>query len=261
MPKVLVFDIETAPMLSYVWGLWDQNVALNQIENDWYVLSWAAKWLNDPPAKMMYADQRNATTVENDKVILKQIWHLLNKADIVVTQNGKKFDVKKLNARFLLHGFKPPASYRHIDTCEISKKHFAFTSNKLEYLSKTFNKKYKKITKHGKYDGFELWRACLKGDIKAWEEMKKYNIYDVLSTEEIARKLIPWDNTINFNVYNKSDDKLLCSCGAKDFSKYGYSFSNAGKYQRFKCRKCGAEMKGTKNLLSLPKKQTRRVVR
>ena len=30
-PKVLVFDIETAPMLGYVWGLWENNVALNQV--------------------------------------------------------------------------------------------------------------------------------------------------------------------------------------------------------------------------------------
>ena len=34
-PKVLVYDIETAPILGHVWRLWDQNVGLNQIVSDY----------------------------------------------------------------------------------------------------------------------------------------------------------------------------------------------------------------------------------
>ena len=30
-PRVLLFDIETAPILAHVWGLWDNNVALIQV--------------------------------------------------------------------------------------------------------------------------------------------------------------------------------------------------------------------------------------
>ena len=70
-PRVLLFDIETAPILAHVWGLWDNNVALNQIIADWHVLSWSAKWLGDPPSKVMYADQRNAKNIEDDKQLLQ----------------------------------------------------------------------------------------------------------------------------------------------------------------------------------------------
>ncbi len=49
-PKVLVFDIETKPLLGYVWSIWEQNVSLNMINTDWSVLSWSAKWLDDPSA-------------------------------------------------------------------------------------------------------------------------------------------------------------------------------------------------------------------
>lgn len=130
-PKVLIFDIETAPLMSYVWQLYDQNIGLSQVQSDWHVLAWSAKWLDDPTCKIMYMDQRYAPNIEDDSGILKEIWKMLDEADIVITQNGRKFDQKKLNARFILNGFKPPSSYKHIDTLVIARKHFGFTSNKL----------------------------------------------------------------------------------------------------------------------------------
>jgi len=71
-PKILVFDIETAPILAYTWGIWDQNIALNQIKQDWFVISWSAKWLDDK--KVLYMDQRNSKDVSNDKPLLEGIW-------------------------------------------------------------------------------------------------------------------------------------------------------------------------------------------
>lgn len=252
--KVLVFDIETAPILGFVWGLFDQNVGLNQIQSDWHVLSWSAKWLYDAPESVMYADQRNAKDIENDSKILKQIWKLLDEADVVITQNGKSFDVKKLNARFLHHGFPPPSSYRHIDTKIIAKRHFAFTSNKLEYMTDKFCVKYKKL-KHAKFSGFELWKQCLAGNLEAWEEMKKYNMYDVLSLEELYLIFQPWDNSINFNVYHE-EAVHTCNCGSIEFSKNGYKYTNTGKFHRLICDNCGAEYSDKVNLLSKHKVKT-----
>lgn len=254
MPKVLVYDIETAPMLGYIWGLWDNNVSLNMLHSDWYILSWSAKWLGDKSSKVMYMDQRNAKDIEDDKKILKGIWKLLDEADIVVTQNGKSFDEKKLNARFILNGMQPPSSYRHIDTKRIAKSKFAFTSNKLEYMTNKLCTKYKKL-KHAKFSGFELWKQCLAGNLEAWKEMELYNRYDVLSLEELYMKMAPWDNTINFNVYN---DKLttVCKCGSKEFNKNGFKYTNSGKFQRYKCRQCGSETTDKKNLLTKEKKKS-----
>jgi hypothetical protein len=250
-PKVLIFDIETAPMLGYVWSLWDNNVALNQLHSDWYVLSWSAKWLHDPVSKVMYMDQRNAKNIEDDGDLLKKIWLLLDEADIVVTQNGKSFDVKKLNARFILNGFHPPSSYKHIDTKLIAKRHFGFTSNKLEYMSEKLCKKYKKL-KHSKFSGFELWKQCLSGNLNAWKEMEQYNKHDVLALEELYTKLIPWDNSINFNLYH-DDIRNQCKCGNSHFYKNGFYYTSLGKYQRYKCSQCGAESRDRDNLLSKEK--------
>lgn len=250
-PKILVFDIETSPLLSYTWGTWDQTIALNQIKEEWQVLSYAAKWLNDPAKSIKYQDQRND---KDDKKVLEGIWKLLDEADIVITQNGVKFDSKKLNARFILHNMKPPSSYKHIDTLKIAKKYFAFTSNKLEYMAGKLNVKYKKQS-HKKFPGFSLWTECLNGNKEAWNEMEKYNKYDVLALEELYHKLAVWEPAINFDVYH-SVDEHVCSCGHKEFENKGYAYTASGKFRRYKCKSCGKESRGKQNLLTLEKRKS-----
>lgn len=255
-PRILVFDIETSPIEAYTWGIWDVNVPLNMIKEDWTVLSWSAKWLNEPASKIMYQDQRNAKNVRDDKKLLKGIWELLDEADVVITQNGKKFDSKKLNARFIMNDMKPPTSYKHIDTLVLAKKHFAFTSNKLEYMSQHLNSKYKKLS-HADFPGFALWAECLKGNQKAWKAMEKYNKYDVLSLEELYHKLAAWESTINFDAYT-DDLSHTCSCGHKQFENKGYAYTSAGKFNRYKCKKCGKESRGKENLLVKEKRKSMR---
>lgn len=256
-PKVLLLDIETAPILGYVWQLFDQNVALNQINADWFILSWSAKWLDAPASETMYQDQSKAKDIEDDTKILQALWHLLDEADIIVTQNGKKFDQKKIFARFVMQGLKPPSSFRHIDTLLIAKKHFAFTSNKLEFMSDKLNKKYKKL-KHAKFGGFELWKECLAGNPKAWAEMKKYNKYDVLALEELYKTLLPWSDTApDFNVYSDNLEHV-CRCGSTEHKLQGFAYTNSGKYQRYKCKSCGSESRGKQNLLTKEKRSSLR---
>lgn len=249
-PKILFYDVETAPILAYVWDIWEQNVGLNQIKRDWCILSWAAKWLDSD--KIMYMDQRHVKNIEDDKELLRGIWKLLDEADIVVTQNGKAFDEKKLNARFILNGMNPPSPYLHVDTKKIAKKKFAFTSNKLEYMSEKLNKKYKKL-KHEKFSGFELWKECLSGNIKAWKEMEKYNKYDVLALEELYLKMRAWDDSINLAVFNPNGNPQ-CECGSTHVNVHGYKVTKTGRYQRYQCQSCGAIYRDRRNLLTREQK-------
>lgn len=249
-PKVLLFDIETAPIIAHVWSIWNTDVGLNQIQMDWHCLSWSAKWLGDSPNKVMYMDQRNAPKVEDDSDLLKEIWKLLDQADIVIGQNGKNFDHKKLNARFIINGFQPPSTYKIIDTKIIASQHFGFTSNRLEYLTDKLNVQYKK-SKHKKFPGHELWTECLKGNVEAWNDMEHYNKLDVLALEELYNKLAPWAGGINFNIYNNDcEEGHVCKCGSKEFSKNGFYYTATGKYQKHKCKKCGAETRDRENLLT-----------
>lgn len=248
-PRVLFLDIETAPILAHVWALWDQNVALNMIKKDWHLLSWSAKWAGDPASKTMYYDQSKVKNIEDDSGILKKLWAVLDEADVVVTHNGKKFDEPKIFARMLMHGMKPPSPFKSIDTCSIAKRKFGFTSNKLEYLTDKLNKKYKKL-KHKKFPGFEMWAECLAGNKEAWKCMKKYNMYDVLSLEEVFEHLRPWaGNLPNFTLYTADGDPV-CQCGSEDFHARGYAYTATGKYQRYQCQECGAWTRSGTNLLA-----------
>lgn len=252
--KVLLLDIETAPLIAYCWGLWDQTVGLNQIQSDWYVLSWSAKWLGEPKTKIMYMDQRDKPDIEDDKEILTHMWNLLDEADVVIGHNLRRFDIKKLNTRFLLHGMKPPSSYRTEDTLTMAKSKFSFTSNKLAYLTDKLCVKYKKLS-HGKFAGFSLWKQCLANNEKAWKEMELYNKYDVLSLEELYMILAPWSSKINFNVYTQDSSETVCVCGSTDYSLNGYAYTSAGKYQRYRCTSCGKEVREGQNLLGKDKRK------
>jgi DNA polymerase elongation subunit (family B) len=246
-PRVLVFDVETAPMTAYVWARRDVNIGLNQIKHDWFVLAFAAKWLGAAPSTTIYRDQRNAKRLDNDKDLLLAIWKLLDEADIVITQNGRRFDSRKLNARFIIQGINPPSPYKHLDTYQIVRNVADFTSNSLEYLTGKLCTKYKKLT-HGKFPGMELWNACLAGNQAAWKEMKRYNIHDVLSTEELYMKIRAWAPQNAPAVHRVNDPALDCPvCGAKGrCRRNGYHTTKAGKFPQMQCTACFAYHQGPK---------------
>lgn len=249
--KILILDIETAPMIADVWSLWQNNVGLNQVVQDWYILSWAAKWADGK--KVFYADQSNAADIEDDSDILRKLWELLDEADIVIAHNGSRFDIPKINARFLKAGLPPPSPYRQIDTLRLAKAKFKFTSNRLAYLAKFLGVEDKE--EHHNFPGHLLWVEVRKGNPKAWKEMRKYNTQDVITLEQVYAKLRPWDSKHpNLGV----EGGVCPHCGsAHSLEKRGFHYTNAGKYQRYVCTGCGAWSRGKTNLLT---KEERKVL-
>lgn len=254
LPKILILDIETSYIEALIWRLGDQSVNLDQILEDWSVLAVTAKWLDSKDSEVYYWDTSKEKDPRNDKKLIKNIWKLMDDADVIIGQNSNAFDIKKLNARFILNNLPPPSSYKKIDTLLISRKHFAFTSNKLDYLSNNLVPAHAK-DKHARFPGLSLWKECMKGNKKAWQDMKKYNIQDVISTEHVYKRLRPWDNSLNVNVYNDTTD-TVCSCGNTKFAKNGYAYTSSGKFQRYKCLKCGNEIRNKNNELSKEKRDS-----
>lgn len=252
-PKILILDIETAPITAYTWGLFKQNIGLNQIKADWHLLAWAAKWYGDPAEKTFYMDNSRAKNVHDDKRLVASLARLLNQADVVVTQNGEQFDLKKINARAVLNGLRPIRPCASTDILKEGRKVFSFTSHKLEYVADKVNRKYKKL-KHEKYPGFELWRAVLSGDKKAWAEMRVYTIHDVLSTEEIYATIQGWISTQAMSSFY-DDAKMRCRCGSPNLEKRGFAYTPAGKYQIYLCKDCGKWPRSPINLLSKEKRK------
>ena len=255
-PRALVIDIETAPIAGYVWKIWEENVGLDQIIQDCTILSYAAKWIDSD--KVIFnsvagqgAENLHApgTGIRNDRPLMAPLRALLNEAQVVITQNGQAFDTKRINARMVVHGFLPPSKYRILDTKLIAKRSFAFTSNKLEWMSKILTDEPKH--KHGKFPGFELWAECMKDNPLAWKEMRTYNIQDVIACEQVWRKLRAWDPShINWSTYDW-DAVMGCRvCGSQAVELDGYQTLQVGVYAQYRCLEpdCGAWSRGRKML-------------
>lgn len=239
-PRILVLDIESSPVEAYVWGLWDQNVGIDFVKTDWTILSYAAKWLGDK--QVMYADTggRGADKVRDDAPLLGDLWNLLHEADLVIAQNGKKFDMRKINARLIVHGMTPPSPYKVVDTLLGARKYFAFTSQKLAWTSKYLTDTPK--AEHKKFPGFELWVECLADNPLAWAEMKKYNKQDVVATEQVYLRLRPWLGT-HPNISAGAGQCPACRTG-KTEAIGRHTMPSGIAYTRLWCGDCGHWARG-----------------
>uniref|UniRef100_A0A6M3XN35 Putative RNase_H superfamily protein n=1 Tax=viral metagenome TaxID=1070528 RepID=A0A6M3XN35_9ZZZZ len=226
-------DIETSPMEVLVWGLYKQRIAPDNVIKEWSCLSWAAKWLCESEIMSGVVSPQEAINRE-DKSIINGIWRLIDEASVIISHNGTRFDLRKLNVRFLINGLKPPHPYQQVDTYNHVKKYFAFSSYKLDYLNRILDLQRKIKTT------YDLWIRCINGDNKALKEMEKYNRYDVTALEELYLKLRPWIRSHpNLGLYYDSIETVCPNCGSDNLMWGGYYYTPVGKYSAFRC-KCGA---------------------
>jgi len=188
MPKELYLDIETSPNMAFLWSLKVPGRFVNDemIVKDWFVISWAASWVDQKEVFSGVVSSREAKRWD-DKRMLKPLWALIDDADIVIGHNSDRFDLRKLNTRFLLHDYGVPRKYRTIDTLKVARKYFSFESNKLEFL----NRRLGNLPKHD----MELadWvNICLSGDQTTLNKMAHYNVGDVKEGKKLYLRLKDW---------------------------------------------------------------------
>lgn len=247
--KAIVLDIETSPCVVLVWEMGEQHIRPDQLLKDWDIMAWSAKILGKPASSRVYYDRRKGLS---DKQILWPLRRLLDWADVVITQNGKKFDARKITARFMIHGIPPPSPYKHIDTYLITKAAGAFTSHSLEYLARVLKTDHRKLS-HSKYPGLSLWKECLSLKVieqpwknpKAWNEMKRYNIHDILTTEDLYNKVKSWGPQNMPRLFN---EPLKCSvCGSRT-QRRGRELKGKILVQRTRCKNVSCGKWGTEAL-------------
>lgn len=239
--KILLFDIETAPIEAYVWSLWKQNVTQSQIIHDWSVLCWAAKWL-DGSDMIESASWRDGTDVRDDRACCIALHALLDEADIVVAHNGDKFDIKRMNARFLKHGLRPPKPFKSVDTLKIAKKKFAISSNRLDYIGEFLG-----LGRKVKHDGFEMWKGVLAGDEAAQSKMLRYNVGDIVLLEQVYLALRAWDHG-HPNVNLDYIVKKCTVCGSARLRRDGEVCTQVSNFAAYQCDECSHWMRGKVNL-------------
>ena len=229
--KILLFDLETSPIISYHWGTRKQFIQPENIIRDWTILTYAGKFLNED---IMYSGTAKDEEEFDDFNIVSELWGLLDKCDILVAHNLIGFDRKKLNARFLFHGMNPPSPYKLVDTLQIAKTNFGTTYHKLDYLSKF-------IGSSGKMEhfGFDLWKKCMDGDEASWETMLAYNKKDVIELEKIYLELRPWDNrSPSISIFQEDPSMCCTKCGSKNIVYKKDVYTNTREFKLYQCNDC-----------------------
>ncbi|MFF5973652.1 ribonuclease H-like domain-containing protein [Streptomyces sp. NPDC012769] len=222
-------DIETSPVVAHAWQLFKQNIAINQIIEHPRTMCFAAKFMDQKKVHFYSEFEHGADAM------FRAAHALLDEADIVMHYNGDRFDLPRLNTEFILAGHAPPAPYKSIDLLKVVRKNFAFTSNKLAYVSERLG-----LAGKVKHEGHELWIKCLAGDPKAWAKMRRYNVQDVRLLEEIYEKVRPWiNNHPHYGLYTGGGEDCCPNCGGLELIRQGYAHTGMGRFQRYKCRGCG----------------------
>jgi len=248
-PKILLLDMETSFMEVRAWGLYKQRIPYTNIINDWFFLSWAAKWLFSAEVMSDVLTPKEAVN-KNDKRICESLWDMIDQANIIIGHNCNRFDLPKINTRFYLNGLKPPMPYQTIDTLKVAQRNFSFSSNRLDYLGKL-------ILDQGKIKtDYDLWVRCMDGDKNALTEMERYNQQDVRLLEEIYVELRPWIKSHpNLAVLMDAKEQCCPNCGSFEFEEgEGYYTTPQNKYISIRCKSCGAVNRKRNSLISKEQK-------
>lgn len=237
--KILFLDIETFPNIIASWGVWETD-SLEVIE-DWIMCCIALKWQGEEETKVIaLPDFRGyKPNVRDDKALCEAIKPYLDEADVVVAHNGDRFDIKKINARFIVNGIEPPKPYKSVDTRKVAKKHFGFDSNKLNEIARQAQIGSKLQT-----GGYDLWKGCMKGDLKAWERMKEYNVWDVILLEKVYNWMRGWQTTHpNLNFITRANN--CPTCQSKNIRQQETAdYKRTGWKNYWKCGDCGRHFTG-----------------
>lgn len=243
--KLLFLDIETFPNKVYSWGLFKQNIAINQIVEPGYTACYAAKW--DHHSEIFF-DSCHSSPMDS---MLLSVWKLLDEADAVVHYNGKKFDVPTLNKEFIQAGLGVPSPYHQIDLYQVVRKQFRFPSNKLDYVSQALG-----LGSKVKHMGMDLWNECMEGDEKSWKQMERYNKQDVRLLPKLYKRLLPWiKDHPNHALYTDEKRPVCTNCGSHKVQSRGVQHNSTQSYNRYQCTSCGTWMKGRFTIVDKDKRQ------
>lgn len=226
--KVLALDIECTPGKVYTWSLWKPTIGITQIIEPPRMLCFSAQWQGSKKV-LFYSEFHHSR-----KEMLDELHALLDEADVIITYNGKRFDLPWIHGELILEGYTPPSPVHHVDLYQVIKSNSRLLSNKLDYVAQRYLDD-QKVT----HSGFQLWVDCMAGDEKAWNLMRKYAKKDTALLHPLYQKLLPWTKG-HPNAALHYGSEGCPKCGSEDVQRRGYSYTGVSKFQRFRCNDCGA---------------------
>ncbi len=249
--KILLLDIETLPGEYYAWSPKQDYLPANMMIKDWSISCWAAKWLFDDEIMGEFVTPQEAFE-RTEESILGGIWKLMNEADIIVTQNGIRFDIRKLNSKFIENDYPPVHEFQNVDTLVTARNVFGWTYNSLNELAKKLGIGEKIEMR------FEDWKNCLTNNIYAEEALEhklEYCKNDVAPLlEDVYLAMLPYmKKHPNLNLYTNSNKDVCPKCEGKITWSDKTYVTPQGAWESFRCGTCGATGRGTNKKHSIKK--------
>jgi hypothetical protein len=227
--KVLLFDLETSFCLGYCWGKYEQTIA--EFEKHSRLLGFAYQWLGEDET-LCFIEKDFKT----NKQLVRELWKLLDEADVIVAHNNKNFDYKKANTFFIHYDMKPPSPFEVVDTLYLIKKYAKFEDNHLDGLGDRLFKDRKTMMP----EKLRLWVKYTNktATSEEWEELRTYAKQDIKLLKDLYLRVRPYDTNHKAIYIN---DKGVCPlCGSSKIQSSGWSTIIGGtKRRRFQCQDCG----------------------
>jgi hypothetical protein len=228
--RILLLDIEWKPTKAYVWQPWQENITPEKILEHGGLLCVGVKWFGEKETEV-YTEWEHG----HDGMV-RAVHTLLHEADAVVTYNGDKYDLKKLEGEFLLAKLPPPPPPTSIDCLKAVKK-FGFFMNRLGFVAPFLG-----LGGKLEHEGMALWTKVDKGDPKAQKKMAKYCAQDVILLEKLYKRIRPY---IRNHPHTGKTKGIACgACRSERLQSRGVRRTKMFKIQRIQCQDCGSWQDG-----------------
>lgn len=233
--KILLFDIECSMLKAYSYGLFDQNISIENIIEHPRMIAFSAKWYGKKGTKFFSEFHHSR------KEMLEEMHALLEEAEVVVGFNSRRFDTRWVNSEFMVEGMAPPSPYKQVDIMQEVKRNARFVSNKLDYISERLidDKKHE-------YNMARMWRIVDdprtddKTREREWNRMKRYAVKDTNLLEPVMNALLPW---IKMPHPVSSNPDACHNCGGR-LRTNGQAKTLYSVYERLRCVECGKSHRG-----------------
>jgi hypothetical protein len=239
-PRILILDCETKLIELYAFGIRDQFIDYKQIKD----VKASGRNMHMVGLKWLGERKRNVLTEWDHgyRGMLQGVHDALSEADAVVTYNGARFDLPKLQGQFLLERMPPPKPPTQIDLFKTARK-LGFVCSKLDYLAQLLE-----VGKKVKHPGLQMWIDVHNGCPKARKRMTKYCGGDLDLTEDVLNRLLPYIDSFP-RLPGRHGDSCP-NCGNGTLTSQGRKATRYYIVQSLKCNSCGAWSQGKREKIA-----------
>jgi hypothetical protein len=236
--RILIFDVERIEGHAHI-RFWDRG----QFKNNWFpsefitapprIICWGARW---------YGTKKILTGAEwregGHERMIRGLWQLVERADVVVTHNGDKADIPWLRESLPQYGIPFPKPPKSVDTFKVMRTGFsAWHSKSLVETAKFLGVP---LDKQGKWSR-DLADRAVAGDREAQQELLEYQRGDVVlsgAVYDALRGYIP----NHPHITTDGEERVCNQCGSLDLKPNGERLATKLYYAAYRCNNCGGNV-------------------